>query len=255
MTFSRIAREAEEFDSALRDASAGGAHVDELQLAAALSGQNVCPDAAFTADLRASLLQAAREGALVAAPPIRPSRHHKRRWTLVAPAVAVTLTAGGVAFALTGLQTTGHTPVPASSSAASVLSTAHARLQDISQEIRSGRATETSLTSLNAQASQLQDMLVSEYGAGSNPQAIRDLHDFVVSAITQLAALRAQVPANLTMLYASTMQTLVDIAKRAESACPACNLTPVRVPAGPTVGPSAPVSTVPGTVARYQAFG
>jgi hypothetical protein len=263
--FTRIAREAEEFDRALRDRSVDAAYADELRLTSTLSAQDVRPDPAFTADLRATLLQAAREGALVAAEPTRPTRRTKRRWTIAAPAAAVALATGGVAFAVTGLQTGAHqAPVAGAASVESALSTAHTQLVDVSQAVRSGRPTATSLTTLRAQAMRLQDMLVAEYAAGRDPQAIRELHDFVVSAITQLADLHTEIPASLTSLYASTLQTLLDIAKTAESTCPSCGLAPVQVPTsiaplvhlpivvpggGPTGGgnTTVPVTTPPGS--------
>lgn len=245
MKFTRIARDAEGFERALRDGSADGTYASELRLAAALSAVEVQPDPQFTSDLRSSLLQAAREGALVAGPPIHPSRRTKRRWTIAAPVAAVALATGGVAFAVTGLQTSGHpTSVAAPSSTASALSTAHAQLANVSTLIRSGRPTAQSLTDLGEQAILLQATLVRAYHSGSDPQAIRELHDFVLSAISQLAALDTRIPAGLRPLYVSTLQTLVDIATNAESACPSCGLRPVHLPSSvapllhvPPIGP------------------
>lgn len=261
MKFTRIAREAEEFDRALRDGSSDDAYASELRMTATLSASEVRPDPAFTADLRATLLQAAREGALVAGPPIHQSRRNKRRWTIAAPAAAVALTTGGVAFAVTGLQTNHHaTPVVAPTTVASVLSTAHTQLADFNRQVRGGRPTAASLTTLRAQAIRLRDMLITAYASGRDPQAIRDLHGFALSAISDLAALHAQIPASLTPLYLSTLQTLVDIATAAESTCPACDLPPLQVPTSvapfihvPTIvqpsgsgNPTPPVSTTPG---------
>ncbi|BBH17823.1 hypothetical protein Back2_21100 [Nocardioides baekrokdamisoli] len=244
MKFTRIAREAEEFDRALRGGSSDDAYASELALTAALSSRDVRPDTGFSADLRASLLQAAREGALAPGPPIHPSRRKKRRWTIAAPAAAVALATGGVAFAVTGLQTSPHTPLSASpSTAASELSTVHAQLADVTEKIRTGKPSAASLTSLRAQALQLRDMLVAAYGSGRNPQAIRELHDFAVSAISELAALHTQIPTSLAPLYAETLQTLVDIATTAESACPTCGLPPLQVPSS-----VAPLVHVPTTV-------
>ena len=263
MKFTRIAREAEEFDRVLRGGYSTAAYASEVRLTAALSAADVRPDPAFTVDLRASLLQAAREGAIAAGPAIHPSRRTKRRWTIVAPAAAVALATGGVAFAVTGLQTSNHaTPIAAPATAAAVLSTAHIQLADISQQVRSGRTTAVSLTTLRTQALRLRDMLIATYGSGRDPQAIRELHSFALSAISQLAALHAQIPASLTPLYLSTLQTLVDIATSAESTCQACDLPPVQVPSsvapylhlttiaqpGGAAHPTPPASTTPGRV-------
>lgn len=262
MKFTRIAREAEEFDRALRGVSSTAAYASEVRLTSALSASDVRPDPVFTVDLRASLLQAAREGALVAGPPMHPSRRTKRRWTIAAPAAAVALATGGVAFAVTGLQTRSPSAPIAAPTAAAVLSTAHTQLADISQQVRAGRPTAVSLTTLRTQALRLRDMLVAAYGSGRDPQAIRELHGFALSAISQLAALHAQIPASLTPLYLSTLQTLLDIARTAESTCQACGLPPVQVPTSvapylhlPTIAqpsgsaqPTSPVSTTPGPV-------
>lgn len=251
MKFTRIARDAEGFDRALRDGSAAGAYADELSLTAALSALEVQPAAQFTADLRGSLLQAARDGALVAGPPIHPSRRSKRRWTIAAPVAAVALATGGVAFAVTGLQTSGHpTTLAAPSSTTSALSTAHTQLADVSRLIRSGHTSADSLSDLREQAVRLEQTLVGAFDSGSDPQAMRQLHDFAVSAVSQLAALHAQIPAALQPLYVSTLQTLVDIATTAESTCPTCGLTPVRVPSS-----VAPLLHVPTTAPVRQPTG
>ena len=243
MKFTRIARDAEGFERALRDGSADGAYASELTLVAALSASAVQPDAQFSADLRGSLLQAAREGALVAGAPIHPSRRSKRRWTIAAPVAAVALATGGVAFAVTGLQTSAHpSAVTTPSSTASALSTAHTQLADLSDLIRHGHTSADGLSDLREQAVQLQRTLVGAYDSGSDPQAMRELHDFVLSAISQLAALHAQIPASLRPLYVSTLQTLVDIATTAESTCPTCGLTPVRLPS--SVAPLLHVPTI-----------
>jgi hypothetical protein len=240
--FTRIARDAEGFDRALRDGSADGAYASELSLTAALAAVEVHPGAQFTADLRGSLLQAARDGALVAGPPIHTSRRSKRRWTIAAPAAAVALATGGVAFAVTGLQTSAHpTSVAAPSSTTSALSTAHTQLADVSQLIRAGHPSADSLSALRTQALRLQDTLIGAYRSGSDPQAVRELHDFAVSAISQLAGLHAEIPASLTSLYMSTLQTLVDIATNAQSACPTCGLSAVQLPS--SVAPWLHVST------------
>lgn len=231
MRFTRIAREAEEFDRALRDGSLQEMHAGELALTAALAASDVRPDPAFSADLRVSLLQAAHDGALVAGPPSRTSRRAKRRWTIAAPAAAVVLATGGVAFAVTGLATSRHaTSAAVPSAGASALSTAQAQVTDLTRQIRAGRPSAASLSSLRVRALHLRDTLIAAYAGGRHPQAMWDLRAFAVSAISQLAEVRDQIPASLASLYASTLQTLVDVAAAAESTCPTCGLPPLQVP-------------------------
>jgi hypothetical protein len=246
--FTPTARSAEEFERALRDGSSDGAYAQELATTSALTALDVPPDPKFAADLRVSLLLAARSTA-VAAPPA--PRRQKRRWSLVAPAAAVALATGGVAFAVTGLANGGHatpaaTPSQAELAAASALSSAHAQLAAVGAELKAGSTDASDLSRFRAQAIRLQQALIAAYASGRNPAAMQDLHDFAAAALAELSALKARVPANLVTLYLQTLQTLVDIATTAETACPTCHLAPVHVPA--SVAPYVHVPpTPPGT--------
>ena len=182
------------------------------------------------------------------------------------------LATSGIAFAVTGLQTAKH-PVPVSQvPAASALSTAQAEMATLRDQLRTGEPTADSLTTLRNEAMRLRDTLLAAYASGQNRQALLELHDFALSAFTELAAMHAQIPMSLTSLYASTLQTLVDIASAAEATCPSCGLQKVQVPISvapyvhlpvvapaPTSGasttapapqdsPSTPVTTPPSTV-------
>lgn len=244
MRFSSRAREAEGFERALRKGTPDSAYANELRLASLLSAHDVRPDPAFSADLRASLMGAARAAAAIPTEHARPRR--KRRWTIAAPAAAVALATGGVAFAVAGLQPSTHTSPAASPSAVdSALSTAQAEITSVRDHLASGRPNAAVLTTLRAQALRLQDMLITAYASGKNPDAIRALHQFALAAISELADAHAQVPAGLTSLYVSTLQTLVDIATSAESTCSTCGLPHVEVPL--SVGPllAVPIATSP----------
>lgn len=230
MKFSASARHAEEFERALRGDSDAEAFQPELAVLTRLTAFEVRPDPSFSAALRASLLESAAETA-VAVPTAHPPRPARSRWRLAAPAVAVALVSGGVAFAVTGMQARPtSTQAIATSPATTALSTANAQLAAITQQLRTGRPTAATLTSLRDQAIRLQQLLTSAYASGQNPAAITELHEFAVTAITELTGLRSDIPADLQSAYLATLQTLRSIATTAENTCAVCHLAPLQIP-------------------------
>lgn len=251
-------RDAEEFD-ALLDGSGGagssGAHDDLLAVVASLRSLPEVPARPeYVADLRARLVaEAARRPVRVVddatAARLTPKQRrgaNERRLATVLGGFAVVAASGSMAMASQGALP-GDVLYPVkraienaqtnlqsddSGKASSLIAHAEQRLEEVTaltaeQDADNAGEIAATLDDFSQQTTQAAELVLDDYEAGGDADAITDLREFTAGAMADLTALGPDLPADARPALISAAQTVQQVDGRAFQACPSCGEGPV----------------------------
>lgn len=251
-------RRADEFDALVegRARGAGPRHEELLELVGALRGlPEVTPRPDFVADLRVRLMAEAPTALAEAGPSLSlgsdrltvPERRVRRERRIAAAvggfAVVGATTSmavasqsalpGDVLYPVKRAIENAHTGLSADDQqkGQTLLANASDRLQEVeelsqrvveAEDAQDVRAIEDTLASFGDQAAEASDLLLADYAASGDEQAIRELQDFTAESFDALTALAGVVPEPATDALVSAGNVLAGIEAEIMAVCPTC---------------------------------